>query len=377
MDAQEQHDTDMPGSDVRPLTQRLRELFETPLPVSDDEQADLVRRSGNPDLPRRRRALTNTEIGVRVGYSAKYVEQVRSGYRDNPRREFLEGVARLYGKPVEWLSSPSPDHGAAPQESGQSESASPMHPLTRKLRVLFATPMPVSDARLAELRLRSGNPDLPRASEPLKDTEIARAIGKTPTYVGQLKSGRRTNPSLDVLQAIADLYRKPIGDLVTPEADYDASTMAQRVKALFLGVDDDGAQSLRFTPEHVAAEIGADPAQLQGLCDGTLSANDVPIGLPAKLSEYFGVSLRYLLGGIGDPAWTAEDPAAAQWPQSLDRNGTLAGALRVLGEMEDPASRERVETTAAKIIRNVMEMETEAAASYRLLPPSSPPPSGS
>lgn len=355
MDAPEQHNADAPGSENSLLT-RLKALFETELPVSDEEQADLVRRSGDPRLARARRCLTETEIGDRIGYSAKYVGQVRTGYRANPSRTFLERFARLYDKPVEWLSG-----GTLPPESREGEPAQPLHPLTRKLQVLFATPVPVSDARQAELRLRSGDPDLPRACEPLKDTEIARAIGATPTYVGQLKSGRRTNPSLDVLQAIANLYKKPIGDLVTEHADYDAPTMSQRVAGLFLSVDGEGAQSLRFTPERVAAEIGVDPAQLRALCAGALSADEVPVSLPAKLAEFFGVSLGYLLGGVGEPSDTVDAANVGHWMQDLLRSETLTAAARRLSEMTDQVSRQRFLTTMEKVVDAVMEMDKDAA----------------
>ncbi|WP_406639221.1 hypothetical protein [Amycolatopsis sp. WGS_07] len=373
MDAPEQDAGDVLREELDLLHLKLTKLFSTPLPVPGEEPEGQGKESGDTDFSHGYRPLTDSEIGSAIGRGAVYVKQLRAGLSRKPAGMVLRGIAHLYRIPASCLTDPNVrlDEIAVPSRAADSPH-SRVHPMTRRLRELFNTKLPVSEEEQQTLRRKSGNPDLPHVYRALTDKEIAAATPHTPQYIQQLRTGERTNPSYDFLEAVAARYRIPVGLLVTPLADLDpTATFSDRVASLFYGVEKNGKLTVRFTPEDVAAKTGADPKLLRAICDGEYSADEVPITLPHKLAHFFGIDVTYFLHEVEDPDKTTAVADTVQWLQGLKSRGTLAAAFRRVGEIKDDTSRQRLEAAVETVIDAFMTMEQQTARQTK--PPSESP----
>ncbi len=234
--------------------------------------------------------------------------------------------------------------------------------LARRIDDLIkVTLRPVSDADHARAVAEAGDPSLPRAMRPILYTEIAQAIGRTPTYVADLRKGKKNNPTWKVLQQLADVFGVSVGALVNPQANLnEGATLAERVNSLFKPIEptdstasDSDAGIVYFTPEEVAEKIGADPAQLCALRAGTLSVDEVPVSLLQKLAAFFGIPVSYLIDGSGNP----EVEQTLKLMQDLNGSGVLESALRRASEVEDPESRAGLAEALAGVIETFVAME--------------------
>ncbi|HVQ18155.1 MAG TPA: helix-turn-helix domain-containing protein, partial [Actinomycetes bacterium] len=175
---------------------------------------------------------------------------------------------------------------------------------TRKLR-------PATDREHAEDIRAGGDPTVARRLRPLTYREIAAEVGITPAHVGYLFTGERDNPTLKVLQALANLYEVPVGYLADTNTEHgprieqelargrlrlDRSilTMADRLNGLVRAIPPGGDTD--HIDERLAEIAGCTVEEIRGLRAGT--TRTISFESVKRLAEdAFGVTLGYLVDG--------------------------------------------------------------------------------
>jgi transcriptional regulator with XRE-family HTH domain len=221
---------------------------------------------------------------------------------------------------------------ASPMQSGtQGESG----PVAAKINALFATRLrPVSDHQHHRDLATSGDRNAPRRMVEYSVSMVARAIGSTDSYVHQLRHGKKDNPSLKLVQRLANFFKVDVTYLAKddvpvdhlPRYLLDQPSVADRLNTLFERVRP-APGALPYTDAEVADAIGVTADQIRSIRQGI--EDDPGVRLLRSLAAFFRVPAEYLTGT--DPALVArvEEQLAflAEWLPIAARGGLSSPKL--------------------------------------------------
>jgi len=247
------------------------------------------------------------------------------------------------------------------------------------------------------------------------NTDLARHLRVSPAYVSQLRNGRRTNATADVLRGIAtffdisatyflsdeaeaarveaeiqygvDLRRYEDGELAAPpvkpsvagphqhlggEVPGSAAVLGERLSWLFSNVQS-AAANRPYTDEEVAEAIGEKSWVVRGLRTGEMTDSDVTAAVLRKLAAFFDRPLSYLYGDEHDAQSAGDDEELLDLLRAAKENktGLLGLALRTL-ESGNPAHsgvrNQATQRVLATLIRSHLEFDKELSESASASP---------
>lgn len=235
--------------------------------------------------------------------------------------------------------------------------------------------------------------------------ELAAHLGVTPSYVSQLKKGKKPNPTVDVLRKIADFFDVPVtyfvsdateaarvetavqykvdlrrfqdGELSEPPVDPASSgphrqlpgempdtsrPVCERLNWLFENVQ--SAQNRRpYSEDEVAEAIGEKVYRVKGLRTGDITDADVPAPVLRKLAAFFGKPLSYLYADEQDAATDDTDDVLVGLIEQFDvlKEGLVKVATRRLGASSTGARREASRRVFERLLQSHLVNEAQQA----------------
>jgi transcriptional regulator with XRE-family HTH domain len=207
--------------------------------------------------------------------------------------------------------------------------------LGEKLKYLMKTRLRPVDNEAERLRLEGVDPgDVPMREH--RPKEIAEAIGCAPAYVTQICSGKRSNLTVNYLNAMAKLFGCTVDYLVDDEIPIEINEsapitgladtglgLADRINVLFAKFRPDGGAE--YSTEYVAEQIGTTPGNLLDLRSG--ANKDPNLTHLLGLAHFFNVDVAYLIGSAQLEA--NQGPTGSEILRKLDEAGLMGAAARL------------------------------------------------
>jgi transcriptional regulator with XRE-family HTH domain len=194
---------------------------------------------------------------------------------------------------------------------------------------------------------------------------INRRTGKrcSAEYLGMLRRGARDNPTVALVDGLAEFFRVHRDELLGPSHGMPApastqenrlpdrpASMAERLEMLY---QRPGPNGQPVTDASVAEAIGENEYILRGIRTGQMP--DVQVSLVKKLARYFDVPVEYLVADEGKVT------SGLSLDRLLEEEGALAVALRVL---ETPESQDAVNGGANDNVLGALVTLIRAARVY-------------
>lgn len=234
--------------------------------------------------------------------------------------------------------------------------------------------------------------------------ELAAHLRVTPSYVSQLKKGKKPNPTLDVLLKIAEFFDVPVNYLVSSDAAEVARVEAavqykvdlrrfkdgelserpvdpassgphrqlpgempdtsrpvcERLNWLFENVQ--SAQNQRpYSEEEVAAAIGEKVYRVKGLRTGDITDADVPVPVLRKIAAFFGKPLSYLYADEQDTATDDTDDVLVGLIEQFDalKEGLVKVATRRITANPTGVRREASRRVLERLLQSHLANEAQ------------------
>lgn len=236
------------------------------------------------------------------------------------------------------------------------------------------------------------------------NNELAKHLGVTPSYVSQLKRGKKPNPTADVLKGIATFFDIPAayflsdpaeaarveaeilykvglrrfqdGELPEPPVNPasasphrqlagdmpgSSATLCERLNWLFDNVH--SAEARRpYTEDEVADAVQEKPFVVRGLRTGEMTDSDVSVAVLRKLAAFFGKRHDYLYADHEDTA--GGDEADRDLMDLLHQlkeieRGVISIAERRLAAADRASGSEARRRVLASLVRNHLANEAQ------------------